>query len=771
MKNLLLRIGDAFKSRWGRWMFGLFMSWAVVPVIVKAIIMCAVKKSLPDSALIAANAAGVLLSVVSGILMALSVDGNKVRPYKILTGAVLPWIAVKYGVEMLGVVLRGRFGTAGLFAAMAVQVVLEAALLVSAVFMVHKPDTKKKMILNIIKCLAMSVVGNGIMSVTGYVSHYTTIAGTWESAVLMLVIRELIRWIVYIIIIGMACGGDGTTVETSGRKIPCIISSVVSAAVVIAAVIAGRPAETRNTSQILTDDYIVRASNAYMAFVSGNPVGSMKEYDNLSKELDIWNSYILGDEIPEISSKDIQSDAMLAYLDIELNHNEDRLETMEDYYIKGYIRDSYFMFELLDEYDAQPELTKEQKNRRDEIIRYLVTNGIYSGGLFSAENVKKNPAGMKKAIETVQDYMDNYDYIEFLSEPVISNIIYGPGITFDTVMTAMDKAIENPDDFVWNFYAVYFMNTQRRPSAWEFGYDYYPEETVVKICEQLENIFDKEYGDVASDESILELKKMIIRTYMFTFKTDKCADYCLDTLKEYDDSSVKRDAAYALYTAKRYDECMALATDGDHTTEYYAALSALALGKNKESAELFMPVAQLIKDKDAAAYADEMVYSYISALADTVTDEPEEFASDETLNMYYKAYMDVYKETSSETLEEAVELTEQILSKYDNLSYVYYIQGVAYYEQEKYEDAQKAYEKAVEYNLSDAMLWFALGDAYSELDNSEAAYNAYNMSDMLSPWYDYYSDYEGVGIHMYSYKEHELMNIQSSHEADNGEGE
>ena len=87
---------------------------------------------------------------------------------------------------------------------------------------------------------------------------------------------------------------------------------------------------------------------------------------------------------------------MMAYLDIELNHDEDRLETMEDYYIKGYIRDDNFMFELLEEYDDQPELSKEQKNRRKEIIQHFVTGGIYSGGLFNAKNVKKNPAGMKK---------------------------------------------------------------------------------------------------------------------------------------------------------------------------------------------------------------------------------------------------------------------------------------------------------------------------------------------------------------------------------------
>ena len=94
MKNYLLRLRKIFKARWGRWMLGMFMAWAVVPVIVKAIIMCTVRKSLPDPALTAANAAGVIMSVIFGILMALSVDCNKVRPYKILTGVVLPWIAV-----------------------------------------------------------------------------------------------------------------------------------------------------------------------------------------------------------------------------------------------------------------------------------------------------------------------------------------------------------------------------------------------------------------------------------------------------------------------------------------------------------------------------------------------------------------------------------------------------------------------------------------------------------------------------------------------------
>ena len=86
--------------------------------------------------------------------------------------------------------------------------------------------------------------------------------------------------------------------EASGKKIPYIILSAVSAAIMIAAVIAGRPAASRSSMQMLADDYIVRANNAYMAFVSGNPVGSMKEYNEIRKELDIWNAYIMGEDIP-----------------------------------------------------------------------------------------------------------------------------------------------------------------------------------------------------------------------------------------------------------------------------------------------------------------------------------------------------------------------------------------------------------------------------------------------------------------------------------------
>ena len=35
----------------------------------------------------------------------------------------------------------------------------------------------------------------------------------------------------------------------------------------------------------------------------------------------------------------------------------------------------------------------------------------------------------------------------------------------------------------------------------------------------------------------------------------------------------------------------------------------------------------------------------------------------------------------------------------------------------------------------------------------------------LSPWFNYYSDYEGIGIHPYSYREGAKAMIEKQHEA------
>lgn len=63
------------------------------------------------------------------------------------------------------------------------------------------------------------------------------------------------------------------------------------------------------------------------------------------------------------------------------------------------------------------------------------------------------------------------------------------------------------------------------------------------------------------------------------------------------------------------------------------------------------------------------------------------------------------------------------------------------------------------------MIWYALYAAYEELEEWENAYTAAEIAIGLSPWFNYYSDYEGIGIHPYSYREGAKAMIEKQHEA------
>ena len=76
-----------------------------------------------------------------------------------------------------------------------------------------------------------------------------------------------------------------------------------------------------------------------------------------------------------------------------------------------------------------------------------------------------------------------------------------------------------------------------------------------------------------------------------------------------------------------------------------------------------------------------------------------------------------------------------------------------------------AYKKAIEYKSDDPMIWYALYSAYAELEDWENAYTSAEIAIGLSPWFNYYNDYEGIGIHMYSYRDRAKAMLEKQHEA------
>lgn len=483
---------------------------------------------------------------------------------------------------------------------------------------------------------------------------------------------------------------------------------------------------------------------------------------------------------------------MLAYLDTYINHTDDRLETMEKYYTSGYIKDIDYCFEMLSEYKKADTLTAEQKNRRMEILTNLAANRLYVGGL---PDVKENAEAMTEAIETAASYQNSFDYAAFLAKMRIgrqnsSSVrdAVGTGITPAIVEDAVEQALKNPEDFVWNYIAVMLYNNQDRHSLYLTS-EYSVNFKILTVVENFETEFEKQLGNDISQEEQLGIKKLVMKTYLRALAFDKCADYGLETLKSLDNSYIRENTMYALLKTGRYDECLKLAMEAEAGTNpapiYYAAAATLEDGDFDASVDYALELAEAVKTSEYPKKADELLHSWLALLiVDTDTTEAKygqlsevqisKLKSDEFLknyleayaNAYYSTYDDhsIYSDSYKEALNKAIVAADQVLSMRDDLCYPYYLKGVALAQQEKFEDAVKAYKKAIEYKSDDPMIWYALYSAYAELEDWENAYTAAEIAIGQSPWFNYYNDYEGIGIHMDSYRDHAKQQIEKQHE-------
>lgn len=495
----------------------------------------------------------------------------------------------------------------------------------------------------------------------------------------------------------------------------------------------------------------------------------------------------------DISESEIATNQMLAYLDAYANHTDDRLETMEKYYTAGYIKDTDFCFDMLAEYKNADELTAEQKNRRTEILTNLAANGIYVGGL---PDVAENSAVMAEVIETAFSYQNSFEYAEMLAKMRVgvtngTNIAdsVGTGITYQLVSQAVEKALEAPEDFVWSYIAVMFYNNQEQHSLYLTA-DYSDDKRILAVVENFEKQFEKQLGKDITKEERLGIKKLVMQTYLRALALDKCADYGLEALKEFDNFFIRENTMYALLKTGRYDECLKLANEVKDDTNpvplYYAAAATLESGEFDASAEYVLELAKQVKTSEYPKKADELLHSYFSLLVvDTETtkakysllsdEQINKLNSDKFLKNYLAAYVNacypsygdhsIYDDAYTQAMETALAAADRVIAERGELCYPYYLKGVTLMQQEKYDEAVAAYKKAIDYKSDDPMIWYALYAAYEELEEWENAYTAAEIAIGLSPWFNYYSDYEGIGIHPYSYREGAKAMIEKQHEA------
>lgn len=801
------RIGEyfavAYKNAFARWIFGIIASLVILPDLIKTVLLCLKKESLAAGTVFTADVLCVVCAFVFAFFAVCSIGKTAKEAVAVWFKGCIPCIAALYGGKLLTVLFVKCFGTVGEFMGIAVGGILLGLsfyLLSCAVNGGIKGKVGRKLLLTAV-CILLAIVfayllpyifGQGVESAFAQ-------KRVWCIKLIAELIYAVFCWVLIVHVLKFVCLGNlskaGTdeqisSVQTKKSRLGYIPTAVGAAVLTICAVMTF-PA-TISSSDRLKAEYYNRTNTACYNLLGGNIITAVNDYREIQRELEIWEKIADGGW-NDISESEIATNQMLAYLDTYANHTDDRLETMEKYYTAGYIKDTDFCFDMLAEYKNADELTAEQKNRRTEILTNLAANGIYVGGL---PDVAENAAAMAEVIETAFSYQNSFEYAEMLAKMRVgvtngTNIAdsVGTGITYQFVSQAVEKALESPEDFVWSYIAVMFYNNQEQHSLYLTA-DYSDDKRILAVVENFEKQFEKQLGNDITKEERLGIKKLVMQTYLRALALDKCADYGLEALKEFDNFFIRENTMYALLKTGRYDECLKLAKEVQDDTNpvplYYAAAATLESGEFDASAEYVLELAKQVKTSEYPKKADELLHSYFSLLVvDTETtkakysllsdEQINKLNSDEFLKNYLAAYVNacypsygghsIYDDAYTEAMETALTAADRVIAERGELCYPYYLKGVTLMQQKKYDEAVAAYKKAIDYKSDDPMIWYALYAAYEELEEWENAYTAAEIAIGLSPWFNYYSDYEGIGIHPYSYREGAKAMIEKQHEA------
>lgn len=801
------RIGEyfaaAYKNAFARWIFGIIASLVILPDLIKTVLLCIKKESLAAGTVFIADVLCVVCAFVFAFFAVCSIGKTAKEAVAVWLKGCIPCISALYGGKLLTVLFVKCFGTVGEFMGIAVGGILLGLsfyLLSCAVSGGIKRKVGRKLLLTAV-CILLAIVFAYLLPYIFGLGVESAFAQkrVWCIKLIAELFYAVFCRALIVLVLKFVCLGNlskaGTdeqiaSAQTKKSRLGYIPTAVGAAVLTICAVITF-PA-TVSPSDRLKAEYYSRTNTACYNLLGGHIITAVNDYREIQRELEIWKEIADGGW-NDISESEIATNQMLAYLDAYANHTDDRLETMEKYYTAGYIKDTDFCFDMLTEYKNADELTAEQKNRRTEILTNLAANGIYVGGL---PDVAENAAVMAEVIETAFSYQNSFEYAEMLAKMRVgvtngTNIAdsVGTGITYQLVSQAVEKALEAPEDFVWSYIAVMFYNNQEQHSLYLTA-DYSDDKRILAVVENFEKQFEKQLGNDITKEERLGIKKLVMQTYLRALALDKCADYGLEALKEFDNFFIRENTMYALLKTGRYDECLELANEVKDDTNpvplYYAAAATLESGEFDASAEYVLELAKQVKTSEYPKKADELLHSYFSLLVvDTETtkakysllsdEQINKLNSDEFLKNYLAAYVNacypsygghsIYDDAYTEAMETALAAADRVISERGGLCYPYYLKGVTLMQQEKYDEAVAAYKKAIDYKSDDPMIWYALYAAYEELEEWENAYTAAEIAIGLSPWFNYYSDYEGIGIHPYSYRDGAKAMIEKQHEA------
>lgn len=790
MEKKKINFDKSYGSSWARWLFAAIAAFLILPNVIKTIMFLSAKESLSLGTL---NSSYIITAlIVTGFMVLAVFSSVKGFANKILTAVyvVLPVLAAMYGANLAGMRWYGSIGPWGLIWGSLIAGVLYW-LAVYALGM-------RKLLKAPIYIILFSIVNFVGLNCFKIVYEYT-LGRSWGLYPILLLLLAIILWLVVVPFVGAAFkgdekepkakktkkakkealastedGADGEKAEIVPKKprekgfvvalVIRIIGAVAGSVAVILTMVFAVPKDLSPEKHIYYG-YVSRINDVIAAFTQGSTSVAFEEYENILYEIDAMYN-VLGDKSYTVDKDMIGQNPMLDYISVYAGRKgADRLAFMEECYINGYIIDNDFYFNMLKEYNNN-KLTKNQKGRRNEILYRFLKGRMYTGGLPEIDKLNKNIVNiLEKEVETISKSMG---YAKTITNMKNLHNTYPVGVNRYSVGIVLEKANENPEDFVLNYITImYYNGMDEHPINGDFGIN----NDIVQVIDRFEGLYMNTFKDKVTKEEVLSLKKLVMKSYMRALQLEKCADYGLKALETFkDDTFIITNTMYALYEAKRYDECIKLAETITSATNpypvYYTAISYLGQGKTEASLKKAVELAKLVKESDYPQVADRLLNDYVSTLVvdkqntksvyKSLTDsEKQIIEGNEVLGAYVQAYYYTYVDVRLYDNVKAHEAIDKLIAMNLDIAYPHYLKGtITFTETEKtYEEAIEHYLKAAEIAPDDPMIWYMIAVCYERLKDWEKCYLYADRATSLSAWNDYYNDYEGKGIHMWSLRD------------------
>ena len=548
------------------------------------------------------------------------------------------------------------------------------------------------------------------------------------------------------------------TVSKNKRK--CLISAAILGGICM--LILGVDIVRENSFQpiqVILNGIENRMAGAQLCIAQYDFDGAVKEMEQANETIRLWKDIAGVEENGELERllKEKPNDTKLVYLTALANQDPAVLEN----YLRVYVPDPQMALALLDLYETQEEeLTPQQKVYYDQAVRICVEAGVYSTTWLRPEHVKGSPEKLEAALKSYESVGPVVDMMSLMME-----VQQNGKATDKMVSQALELAEAYPDTWMIQYIAGKLGSELTYDGAKHY------DRTATAII-NYERLYREEnkLDDTQEYQLRLTTGTMLINCYHHR----EALDYLLPLLEEDQNGTVYMMVAECYGQLEESEQCYEMSVNylkqypENPYALYYAALGALKLEKTDETIEYLSRLADLVKKSstEEAVLLDTCLYSLLQFFAvndntkytgynyqvyTKLTEEQiAKIQENEFLDSYLKAVYYGFVSTEENSAQTALEMVENVLNIHDGLPNAWYLKGAILFgtlEKENIEKSVEAYKKSLSIEPNSATVWYALANAYADLEQYELCVDACNRTLTLLPEMDHGEDWYGLSIH------------------------